>query len=104
MSPRLGAARSRCRVDFVPVRYFEAVSEFAAGGEWAADPVLLHRAPPHDHGYLSLGVSVGVVLPAARRAPLVIAQGHPNMPRTRGNESLPRSPIRPGLEVQGPLL
>src|SRR5206468_796718 len=68
MSPRLEDARSRGRVDFVPVRYFEAVSEFAAGGEWAADAVLVHCAPPDDHGYLSLGVSVGAVLPAALEA------------------------------------
>ena len=32
MSPRLEDARGRGRVDFVPVRYFDAVSEFAAGG------------------------------------------------------------------------
>src|SRR5262249_60480322 len=31
MSPRLEDARGRGRVDFVPVRYFDAVSEFAAG-------------------------------------------------------------------------
>lgn len=104
MSPRLEDARSRGRVDFVPVRYFEAVSEFAAGGEWAADAVLVHCAPPDDHGYLSLGVSVGVVLPAARRAPLVIAQVNPNMPRTRGNASLHRSQIDRWVEVDAPLL
>src|SRR5213083_2156188 len=104
MSPRLEDARSRGRVDFVPVRYFEAVSEFAAGGEWAADAVLVHCAPPDDHGYLSLGVSVGVVLPAARRAPLVIAQVNPNMPRTRGNASLHRSQIDAWVEVDEPLL
>ncbi len=104
MSPRLEDARSRGRVDFVPVRYFDAVSEFAAGGEWAADAVLLHCAPPDDHGYLSLGVSVGVVLPAARRAPLVIAQVNPNMPRTRGNAFLHRSQIDRWVEVDAPLL
>src|SRR6266571_118571 len=104
MSPRLEDARSRGRVDFVPVRYFEAVSEFAAGGAWAADAVLLHCAPPDDHGYLSLGVSVGVVLPAARRAPLVISQVNPNMPRTRGNASLHRSQIDRWVEVDAPLL
>src|SRR3989442_6525029 len=96
--------RSAGRLDFVPVRYFEAVSEFAAGGEWAADAVLVHCAPPDDHGYLSLGVSVGVVLPAARRAPLVIAQVNPNMPRTRGNASLHRSQIDRWVEVDAPLL
>src|SRR5215831_6921800 len=104
MSPGLEDARRRGRVDFVPVRYFDAVREFAAGGQWAADAVLVHCAPPDDHGYLSLGVSVGVVLPAARRAPLVIAQVNPNMPRTRGNASLHRSQIDVWVDVDEPLL
>ena len=104
MSPRLEDARRRGRVDFVPVRYFDAVSEFAAGGAWAADAVLVHCAPPDGHGYLSLGVAVGVVLPAARRAPLVIAQVNPNMPRSRGNASLHRSQIDLWVEVDAPLL
>jgi len=104
MSPRLEDARRRGRVDFVPIRYFDAVSEFAAGGVWASDAVLVHCAPPDRHGYLSLGVSVGVALPAARRASLVIAQVNPNMPRSRGNGSLHRTQIDAWVEVDAPLL
>src|SRR3989442_12557872 len=81
MSPRLDDARRRGRVEFVPMRYFDLVSQFAAGGTWAPDCVLVHCAPPDARGYLSLGVSVSVALPAARRAPLVIAQANPAMPR-----------------------
>jgi acyl-CoA hydrolase len=84
MSPRLEDAQRRGRVEFVPVRYFDLVTEFARGGHWAPDCVIVHTAPP-EAGYLSLGVAVGVALPAARTAPLVIAQVNPNMPRTRGN-------------------
>ncbi len=104
MSPRLEDARRRGRVDFVPIRYFDAVSEFAAGGVWASDAVLVQCAPPDSNGYLSLGVSVGVALPAARRASLVIAQVNPNMPRSRGNGSLHRSQIDAWVEVDAPLL
>ena len=104
MSPRLEDARRRGRVDFVPVRYFDAVSEFAAGGVWAPDAVLVHCAPPDGHGYLSLGVAVGVALPAARRAPLVIAQVNPRMPRSRGNGCLHRSQIDVWVDVDAPLL
>ena len=103
-SPRLEDARRRGRVDFVPVRYFDAVSEFAAGGVWASDAVLVHCAPPDANGYLSLGVSVGIALPAARRASLVIAQVNPNMPRARGNGCLHRSQIDFWVEVDAPLL
>jgi len=52
---------------------------------------------------LSLGVSVSVALPAARRAPLVIAQVNPSMPRTLGNGFLHRSQIDCFVEVDEPL-
>src|SRR5215467_14579361 len=103
MSPRLEEARRRGRVEFVPLRYFDLVTEFAAGGVWAPDCVLVHCAPPDRHGYLSLGVSVSVALPAARRAPLVIAQVNPSMPRTLGNACLHRSQIDCWVEVDEPL-
>jgi acyl-CoA hydrolase len=104
MSPRLEDARRRGRVEFVPIRYFDLVTEFVAGGRWAPDCVLVHTAPPDAHGYLSLGVSVSVALPAARRAPLVIAQVNPNMPRTLGNGMLHRSQIDAWVDVDEPLL
>jgi acyl-CoA hydrolase len=50
-----------------------------------------------------LGVSVSVSLDAARRAPLVIAQVNPQMPRTRGNGVLHRSEIDVYVEVDEPL-
>ncbi|HEV8472231.1 MAG TPA: acetyl-CoA hydrolase/transferase C-terminal domain-containing protein [Methylomirabilota bacterium] len=104
MSPRLEDARRRGRVEFVPVRYFDVVTEFARGGHWAPDCVLVHTAPPDARGYLSLGVAVGVALPAARTAPLVIAQVNPNMPRTRGNCWLHRGEIDAWVDVDEPLL
>ncbi|MGH7391115.1 MAG: acetyl-CoA hydrolase/transferase family protein [Candidatus Rokuibacteriota bacterium] len=103
MSPRLEDARRRGRVTFVPLRYFDLVAAFAPGGAWAPDAVLVHCAPPDRHGYLSLGVAVGVALPAARRAPLVIAQVNPRMPRTRGNGGLHRSQVDCWVEVDAPL-
>jgi acyl-CoA hydrolase len=103
MSPRLEDARRRGRVEFVPMRYFDLVTEFVRGGRWAPDCVLVHTAPPDARGYLSLGVSVSVALPAARRAPLVIAQVNPRMPRTRGNAWLHRSQIDLCVEVDEPL-
>jgi acyl-CoA hydrolase len=104
MSPRLEDARRRGRVEFVPVRYFDAVRLFAAGGAWAADCVLVHTAPPDAGDYLSLGVAVGIALPVARRAPLVIAQVNPRMPRTRGNAVLHRSQVDALVETDEPLL
>jgi len=103
MSPRLEEARRRGRVVFVPLRYFDLTTAFAPGGAWAPDCVLVHCAPPDRHGYLSLGVGVGVALPAARRAPLVIAQVNPRMPRTRGNACLHRSQVDCWVEVDAAL-
>jgi len=104
MSPRLADARRRGRVEFVPVRYFDLMTEFVRGGHWAPDCVIVHTAPVDASGYLSLGVSVGVALPAARTAPLVIAQVNPNMPRTRGNCWLHTSQIDAWVDVDEPLL
>jgi acyl-CoA hydrolase len=104
MSPRLEEARRRGRVEFVPLRYFDLVTEFTAGGRWAPDCVLVHVAPPDAAGYLSLGVAVSVALPAARSAPLVVAQVNPNMPRTRGNGWLHRSQVDAWVEMDEPLV
>ncbi len=104
MSPRLEDARRRGRVEFVPMRYFDLTREFVAGGVWAPDCVLLHTAPPDARGYLSLGVSVGVTLPAARRAPLVVAQVNPAMPRTLGNAFVHRSQVDAWVAVDEPLM
>jgi 4-hydroxybutyrate CoA-transferase len=104
MSPRLAEAAARGDVDFVPARYFDTVSLFAAGGPWAPDAVLVHTAPPDRGGYLSLGVSVSYALSAARRAPLVIAQVNPRMPRTLGNAFLHRSQVDVWAEVDHALL
>jgi acyl-CoA hydrolase len=104
MSPRLESAAGRGRVDFLPARYFDLVLDLAAGGAWAADAVLIHCAPPDREGYLSLGIAVGLALPAARTAPLVIAQVNHAMPRTRGNASLHRSQIDVWVEMDEPLL
>jgi acyl-CoA hydrolase len=104
MSPRLEDARRRGRVEFVPIRYFDVVTAFARGGPWAPDCVLVHTAPPDARGYLSLGVAVGVTLPAARSAPLVIAQVNPNMPRARGNGWLHASQVDAWVEADEPLV
>jgi 4-hydroxybutyrate CoA-transferase len=102
-SPKLAQAQARGDVDFVPIRYFDAVSVFAEGGAWAPDAVVVHCASPDRAGYLSLGVSVSYSLAAARRAPLVIAQVNPRMPRTLGNAFLHRSQIDCWAEAEHPL-
>ena len=102
-SPKLRQAEARGDVDFVPIRYFDTVGVFAEGGAWAPDAVVVHTSPADGAGYLSLGVSVSYSLAAARRAPLVIAQINPRMPRTLGNAFLHRSQIDCWAEASHPL-
>jgi 4-hydroxybutyrate CoA-transferase len=99
-SPRLAQAQARGDVDFVPLRYFDTVTVFAKGGAWAPDAVIVHCGPPDRAGYLSLGVSVSYSLPAARSAPLVVAQVNPRMPRTLGNAFLHRSQVDCWVEAE----
>ena len=73
-------------------------------GQWAPDAVIVHCSPPDRAGYLSLGVSMSYLLSAARRAPCVIAQVNPRMPRTLGNAFLHRSQIDCWAEAEHALV
>ena len=66
--------------------------------------MLVHTGRPDRGGHLTLGVSVSYPLPAARRAPLVIAQVNPRMPRTLGQAFLHRSQVDAWTPVDHPLL
>ncbi|MBI4588782.1 MAG: acetyl-CoA hydrolase/transferase family protein [Candidatus Rokubacteria bacterium] len=104
LMPPAVSAWERGQAEFVPARYFDAVRLFGRGGPWAPDAVIVHATPPDRCGYLSLGVSVSYPLPAARQAPLVIAQVNPQMPRTLGNAFLHRSQIDCWAEADSPLV
>ncbi|MBI4610177.1 MAG: acetyl-CoA hydrolase/transferase family protein [Candidatus Rokubacteria bacterium] len=104
LMPPAVAAWERGQVEFVPARYFDTVALFGRGGPWAPDAVVVHTTPPDRFGYLSLGVSVSYPLPAAREAPMVIAQVNPQMPRTLGNAFLHRSQINCWVEAEHPLV
>jgi 4-hydroxybutyrate CoA-transferase len=104
LMPTAAPAWERGQARLVPARYFDALTLFGRGGPWAPDVVVVHTTPPDRSGYLSLGVSVSYSLPAAREAPLVIAQVNPQMPRTLGNAFLHRSQIDCWAEADSPLV
>ena len=104
LMPPAVAAWERGQAEFVPARYFDSVRLFGRDGAWAPDAVIVHTSPADRHGYVSLGVSVSYSLPAAREAPLVIAQVNPRMPRTLGNAFLHSSQIDCWTEVDEPLV
>jgi 4-hydroxybutyrate CoA-transferase len=86
--PALRDAVAHGQVEFIPIRYFDALWVFGRGGPWAADAVLVHTAPAGPDGSLSLGVSTSYPLPLARSAPLVIAEVNRRMPRTLGDSGI----------------
>jgi RimJ/RimL family protein N-acetyltransferase/acyl CoA:acetate/3-ketoacid CoA transferase beta subunit len=49
------------------------------------DVALIQTSPPDIHGFMSLGISVDIVMSAVRNAPVVIAQINSHMPRIHGD-------------------
>ena len=72
------------RADYTPV-FLSEVEGLFSSGQLPLDVVLLQVAPPDEHGFLSLGVSVDCTLTAARCARKVVAEVNPRMPRTHGD-------------------
>lgn len=87
------------RAAYVPIRSNAMPAAFAPGGAMEADVVLVQVAPPDREGRYSLGASTAYALPAAKSAPLVIAQVNPKVPRTLGNSFLHEDEIDFAIEV-----
>jgi len=72
-------------VKYIPMRQGDAVRVFSKKGPWPVNVALIQVCPPDEHGYCSLGVSIGHTLPLALEADLVIAEVNARMPRVLGN-------------------
>ena len=75
------------RADYTPCS-FSRVSTLFSDSTLPLDAALIMVSPPDSLGYCSLGVSVDIVMSAARNAKHIIAQINPNMPRTAGHSFL----------------
>ena len=84
MSPlvRSGAA------EYVPISLVQ-IPELIANGRIRADVAMVQVTPPDKHGWVSLGVSVDVVMAILRVAATIIAEVNPRMPRTHGDTLIP---------------
>jgi acyl-CoA hydrolase len=102
--PALREPLARGQVQFVPMRYHDAPWAFGPSGPWASDAVLIQTAPPDRDGRLSLGVSTSYPLPAARAAPLVIAEVNRRMPRTLGDSAIALDRVTAWVETDRPLV
>ena len=80
-------------VKFIPMRQGDAVKVFSKSGPWPVDVAMIQVSPPDQHGYCSLGVSIGHTLPLALESDMVIAEVNPRMPRVLGNSFIHLSQI-----------
>lgn len=75
------------RADYTPC-FLSEISSLFADATLPIDVALIMVSPPDELGYCSLGVSVDIVMSAARSAKYVVAQVNPDMPRTAGHSFL----------------
>ncbi|MFW8590576.1 GNAT family N-acetyltransferase [Glaciecola sp. 2405UD65-10] len=75
------------RADYTPC-FLSEVSSLFTDDTLPLDAALIMVSPPDELGYCSLGVSVDVVMSAARASKHIIAQINPLMPRTMGHSFL----------------
>ncbi len=90
------------RADYTPC-FLSEISGLFANDVMPLDAALIMVSPPDSLGYCSLGVSVDVVMSAARNAKHIIAQINPQMPRTSGHSFLHLSEFSACIEVSQPL-
>ena len=90
------------KADYTPCFLSEIPSLFA-DNVVPVDVAFVQVTPPDAQGYCSLGVSVDVVLAAARSAKHIVAQINDQMPRTFGQCYLHRDEIAAFIEVSEPL-
>lgn len=70
--------------DYTPIFLFQ-VPRLISEGLVKIDIALIQTSPPDIHGYMSLGVSVDIVMSAVKHASLVITQINSHMPRVHGD-------------------
>ena len=88
--------------DFTPT-YFGQCPRYFRDGTLPIDVTLISVTPPDEHGFCSLGVSVGGTKPACEVAKLVIAQVNDQLPRTYGDSYIHVSKIDYFVEASTPM-
>lgn len=85
------------RADYTPC-FLSEVSSLFTDDVLPLDAAVIMVSPPDELGFCSLGVSVDVVMSAARAAKHIIAQINPLMPRTCGHSFLHMSEFSACIE------
>ncbi|WP_395344831.1 GNAT family N-acetyltransferase [Ningiella sp. W23] len=90
------------RADYTPC-FLSEISGLFSDETLPLDAALIMVSPPDELGYCSLGVSVDIVMSAARSAKHIIAQINPDMPRTAGHSFLHISEFSACIEHTQPI-
>lgn len=104
VGPRSRNAVNDGIADYIPIYFSSIPSLFRDEPLWKLDVCLIQVTPPDEHGFCSLGISVGTGKSAAESAAVVIAQVNPQMPRTLGDSFLHVSQIHHFVEYEEPLI
>jgi 4-hydroxybutyrate CoA-transferase len=102
VGPAVRALARAGRVGVLPVRFRDIPRMFGPSGRLAADVAVIQCAPPVG-GFVNLGVSCSIFPSVVAAARLVIAEIHPDMPRTAGDTDLPASAIDYAVDATAPL-
>lgn len=85
--------------EYVPISLVQ-IPELIANGRIRPDVALVQVTPPDAHGWVSLGVSVDIVMAILRVAGTIIAEVNPRMPRTHGDTLIPAERIARFVQVE----
>jgi acyl-CoA hydrolase len=102
VGPRIRHLVARRRIGFLPLRFRDIPRVFGPGGRLAADVAVIQCSPPHQ-GTVNLGISCSIFPSVIAAARLVLAEIHPDMPRTRGATEVPADLIDVAVEATAPL-
>lgn len=90
------------RADYTPC-FLSEIPSLLAENVVPVDVAFVQVTPPDEQGYCSLGVSVDIVMAAARSAKYIIAQINDQMPRTFGQCYLHQDEISAFIAVSEPI-
>lgn len=102
VGPRIRGLMATGRIGFMPLRYRDIPLVLGLGGKLQVDVVVLQCAPPLN-GRLNLGISCTFFPAALAAARLVIAEIHPDMPRTVGETEIDADRIDLAVDAIAPL-
>ena len=103
VGPRSRDAVNEGLADYIPI-YFSSIPRlFKEDPLWKFDIALVQVSPPDEHGFCSMGISVGPDKCAVELASIVFAQVNREMPRTLGDSFINSSRFHYCVEHDEPL-